>query len=48
MGRKIRKTIGALLAVIAIAVTQIPVPDVEAEDTASASTFQMNGTTLVK
>ena len=48
MGRKIRKTIGALLTVIAIAVTQIPVPDVEAEDTVSASGFQMNGTTLIK
>lgn len=48
MGRKIRKTIGALLAVIAIAVTQIPVPDVEAENTANTSDFQMNGTTLIK
>lgn len=48
MGKRIRKTIGALLAVIAIAVTQIPVPDVEAENTAPTSDFQISGTTLVK
>ncbi len=48
MGKKIRKTLGAVLMAIAIAVTQIPVPDVEAVETASASEFQMNGTTLVR
>lgn len=48
MGKKIRKAIGALLIAIAIAVTQIPASDVEAVDTASASDFQMDGTTLVK
>lgn len=48
MGKKIRKALGAVLMAIAIAVTQIPVPDVEAVDTASASEFQMNGTTLVR
>lgn len=48
MGKKIRKALGAVLMAVAIAVTQIPVPDVEAVDTASASEFQMNGTTLVK
>ena len=48
MGKKIRKSIGALLMAIGIAVTQIPVADVEAVETASASDFQMNGTTLVK
>lgn len=48
MGKKIRKAFGAVLMAIAIAVTQIPVPDVEAVDTASTSEFQMNGTTLVR
>ncbi len=48
MGRKIRKAIGALFVAVAIAVTQIPVSDVEAENTASASDFQIDGTTLVK
>lgn len=48
MGKKIRKVLGAVLMAMAIAVTQIPVPDVEAVDTASASDFQMSGTTLVK
>lgn len=48
MGKKIRKILGAVMMAIAIAVTQIPVPDVEAEDTASASDFQMIGTTLVR
>lgn len=48
MGKKIRKAIGALFIAIAIAVTQIPVSDVEAVDTASTSDFQMDGTTLVK
>ncbi|MCM1154658.1 MAG: leucine-rich repeat domain-containing protein [Roseburia sp.] len=50
MGKKIRKCIGALLMAVAIAITQIPVSDVEAvdTDTASSSDFQMNGTTLIK
>lgn len=48
MGKSIRKAIGALLMAVAIAVTQIPVSDVEAVDTAPTSDFQMNGTTLVK
>lgn len=48
MGKKIRRCIGALLMAVAIAVTQIPVSDVEAVDTASSSDFQMNGTTLIK
>ncbi|MCH5256423.1 MAG: leucine-rich repeat protein [Lachnospiraceae bacterium] len=48
MGKKIRKAIGAVLMALAIAVTQIPVSDVEAVDTASVSDFQMDGTTLVK
>lgn len=48
MIRRIRNLIGSLLLIAAIAVTQIPVTDVEAVDTASASDFQMDGTTLVK
>ena len=48
MGKKLRNLIGTLLLVTAIAVTQIPVSDVEAVDTSSASDFQMDGTTLVK
>lgn len=48
MGKKIRKCAGALLMAIGIAITQIPVSDVEAVDTASASDFQMSGNTLVK
>lgn len=48
MGKKIRNLIGTLLLVTAIVVTQIPVTDVEAVETASASDFQMDGTTLVK
>lgn len=48
MIKKIRNLIGSLLLVAAIAVTQIPVTDVEAVTTASASDFQMDGTTLVK
>lgn len=48
MGKKLRKLIGTLFLVMAIAVTQIPVSDVEAEDSSAASDFQMNGTTLVK
>lgn len=37
MGKKLRNLIGTLLLVTAIAVTQIPVPDVEAETAASTS-----------
>lgn len=48
MGKKVRNLIGTLLIVTAIAVTQIPVSDVEAVDTPSASDFQMDKTTLVK
>lgn len=48
MGKKIRRAIGALMMAIAIAITQIPVSDVEAVNTASVSDFQINGNTLVK
>ena len=48
MGKTIRKLIGTLFLVTAIVVTQIPVADVEAEDSSSTSDFQMDGTTLVK
>ena len=48
MGKKVRNLIGILLLITAIAVTQIPVSDVEAAPTSSASDFQMDGTTLVK
>lgn len=56
MGKKIRRAMGAMLMAVAIAVTQLPVSDVEAEgtaadtaaETASVSDFQVNGTTLVK
>ncbi|MCM1252920.1 MAG: leucine-rich repeat domain-containing protein [Clostridium sp.] len=48
MGKKLRRCAGALLMAIGIAITQIPVADVEAVDSASASDFQMSGTTLVK
>lgn len=48
MGKKVRNLIGILLLVTAIAVTQIPVSDVEAAPTPSASDFQMDGTILVK
>ncbi len=48
MGKRLRKLIGTLFLVTAIAVTQIPVSDVEAEDSSAASDFQMDGTTLVK
>jgi len=57
MGKKIRRAIGAMLMAIAVAITQLPVSDVEAEgsaadnaaeDPASVSDFQVNGTTLVK
>ncbi len=47
MGKSLRKLIGTLLLVTAIVVTQIPVSDVEAEDSSAASDFQMDGTTLV-
>ena len=48
MGKTIRKLIGTLFLVTAIVVTQIPVADVEAEDSSSTSDFQMDGTTLIK
>lgn len=48
MRKQLRKLIGTLLLVTAIVVTQIPVSDVEAEDSSAASDFQMDGTTLVK
>ena len=48
MRKKIRNLIGILLIATAIAVTQIPASDVEAVPAASASEFQMDGTTLVK
>ncbi len=56
MGKNFRRATGAMLMAIAIAVTQLPVSDVEAEgtaadavaETASVSDFQVNGTTLVK
>ncbi len=48
MSKIIRNLIGILLLAIAVAVTQIPVSDVEAAPTASASDFQMDGSTLVK
>ena len=48
MGKRLRKLIGTLFLVTAIVVTQIPVSDVEAEDSSAASDFQMDGTTLVK
>ena len=48
MSKRIRNLIGILLIVTAIVVTQIPVSDVEAAPTSSASDFQMDGTTLVK
>lgn len=48
MGKKIRRAIGALMMAVAIAITQIPVSDVEAVNTASVSDFQINGNTLVK
>ena len=44
MGKTIRNLIGMLLIATAIAVTQIPVSDVEAVTTSSASDFQMDGT----
>lgn len=46
MNRKIAKSLSALLLLTAIAVTQVPVSDVEA--VASASDFQMDGTKLMK
>lgn len=48
MGKSLRKLIGTLLLVTAIVVTQIPVSDVEAEDSSAASDYNMDGTTLVK
>ena len=48
MGKTIRNLIGILFIATAIAVTQIPVSDVEAVTASSASDFQMDGTTLSK
>lgn len=46
MNKKIAKTLGTLLLLTAVAVTQVPVSDVEA--VASASDFQMDGNKLMK
>ncbi len=46
MSRRIAKTLSALLLLTAIAVTQVPVSDVEAS--ATASDFQMEGKKLLK
>lgn len=46
MNKKIAKTLGSLLLLTAVAVTQVPVSDVEA--VASASDFQMDGNKLMK
>ena len=46
MNRKITKTLGALLLLTAIAVTQVPVSDVEASTT--ASDFEMDGNKLLR
>ena len=35
MGKKIRRAIGAMMMAIAIAITQLPVSDVEAEGSAA-------------
>lgn len=48
MGKMIRRSIGTLLLVTAIVVTQIPVSGVKAEEPSAAPEFQMDGTTLVK
>lgn len=48
MGKRIRNLLGTLLLITAVAVTQIPATDVEADNTAPASDFEMDGTTLVK
>ncbi|MDD3369256.1 MAG: leucine-rich repeat protein [Lachnospiraceae bacterium] len=47
MERKIRKLLGVLLLSLAVAATQIPVAQVEADAT-TASDFQLDGTTLIK
>ena len=46
MNRKITKTLGVLLLLTAIAVTQVPVSDVEASTT--ASDFEMDGNKLLR
>ena len=46
MSRKIAKLLSALLLATAVAVTQIPVSDVEA--VATSSDFQMDGTKLLR
>ena len=48
MSKRIRNLIGILLIVTAVVLPQIPVSDVEAAPTSSASDFQMDGSTLVK
>lgn len=44
MGKRLQKILSALLLILAIVVTQIPVPDVAAQ----SSDFQISGKTLVK
>lgn len=46
MNRKIAKSLSALLLVTAVAVTQVPVSDVEA--VATASDFEMDGNKLLR
>lgn len=46
MNKKISKTIGVLLLLTAVAVTQVPVSDAEAAGT--ASDFQMEGNKLLR
>lgn len=47
MKKVMRKTVGVLLLVLALVVTQIPAQEVTA-DTSAASDFQISGSTLVK
>ena len=46
MNKKVAKTIGVLLLLTAVAVSQVPVSDVEAVST--TSDFQMDGSTLIR
>ena len=46
MSKKIAKSLGVLLLLLAVAVTQVPVSDVEA--VAIASDFEMDGRKLMK
>ncbi|MDE7404205.1 MAG: leucine-rich repeat domain-containing protein, partial [Lachnospiraceae bacterium] len=48
MNRKIFKSLSALLLLTAIAVTQVPVSDVEAVTVAIESDFEMDGDKLMK